>query len=85
MPFYIYRCEACKEEFEIRHGMFFIQEKCVKCHSDGFLFKVPSFGGLKANANIPIGTKPGTIVDKYIEEVRKEVKDEKRKLKSKEL
>lgn len=31
MPLYDYRCEACEEEFELRHNMSETRKKCPEC------------------------------------------------------
>jgi len=83
MPLYAYKCEVCREVFEIRHGMFFIQEHCIKCFGGGSLTKIPSIIGEKKNKASPI--KTGSLVDKYIKDVKTEMKTEKKKLKNRTL
>ena len=76
MPVYTYRCEACREEFEIRHGMFHNQEVCILCKRKETLQKIPEFSFVKKiNAN-----QPGKIVDKHIKEMKAELKQEKERL-----
>ena len=80
MPTYLYKCDDCKRSFEVRHGMFFEDQKCVHCYSSE-VFKVPSIQqSIKKNTQ----TKTGAVVDKYIKDVKKEISDEKKKLKSEE-
>jgi putative FmdB family regulatory protein len=83
MPVYVYRCHDCKKTFEKRHGMFFEQKRCVHCHSED-IFKVPS---VEYTSNQPSTgpKKPGKIVDEYIEDVKKEIKAEKKALKNEEM
>tara|TARA_Y100000114_G_C11716288_1_gene306127 strand:+ start:91 stop:345 length:255 start_codon:yes stop_codon:yes gene_type:complete len=76
MPRYAYRCDACKSDFEVTHGMFFIQERCIKCHSHGFLTKIPDFRISKKIENST--TKPGQIVDNFIEEAKEDLKKQKK-------
>jgi len=83
MPLYVYSCEDCKHKFEIRHGMFFENQRCVKCHSE-HVFKIPSIGDSPLTAP-PSGPKVGQVVDKYIEDVKSDIKKEKKKLSSEEL
>ena len=83
MPVYVYRCKKCDEVFEEKHGMSESAEKCTSCSSTK-IFRVPSFGFAKAPP-LSRSSKPGKIVKDFIEETRKEVKLEKKKLKEKEL
>lgn len=83
MPLYVYSCDDCKHKFEIRHGMFFESQRCVKCHSE-FVFKVPSIGE-SAPTTTSSDPKVGKVVDKYIEDAKNDIKKEKKKLSSEEL
>ncbi len=86
MPFYTYRCDICRETFEVRHGMFFIQERCVKCNATECLTKIPSFEIKSKNPDIDQSpATPGTIVKKHIEEAKTELKKEKKRLKEQEM
>ena len=85
MPIYAYKCEDCKAVFEVRHGMFFENQRCTECHSE-FVFRIPSEITLSNN----IGTqntppKTGEITKQFIEDAKKEVKKEKKNLKNREL
>ena len=80
MPTYLYKCHQCKRTFEVRHGMFFENQKCIHCHSSE-VFKVPS---IQQRIEKDGKTKTGSIVDKYIKDAKKEISDEKKKLKSEE-
>ena len=71
MPLYAYRCRDCKTVFEVRHGMFFESQKCTNCYSED-VFRLPSISEIKKPVlNQP--DKPGKIVDKYIQDTKKEV------------
>ena len=83
MPVYVYRCHDCKKTFEKRHGMFFEQKMCVYCHSED-IFKVPSVE-YTSNQSSTGPKKTGKIVDEYIEDVKKEIKAEKKALKNEEM
>ena len=48
MPVYAYKCHTCRHVFEVRHGMFFESQRCVKCHSDD-LQKIPTEIFIEAN------------------------------------
>ena len=79
MPRYTYRCKKCEETFEVVHS---IKEKladCEKCKTKDTLIRVPPL--LSRFKKKEQEKKPGTIVKKYIEEVKNEVKEEKKKLK----
>ncbi len=81
MPVYCYKCNKCNLEFEARHSMSYESQKCIFCHSSK-VFKIPSLSEIKI---LQQSQTPGKIVDKYIEDVKKEVKKEKKKLLSREL
>lgn len=81
MPVYCYRCKDCGHSFEVKHKMSFENQKCLKCES-GEVFKIPS---LSEKIIIKKGSRTGAIVDKYIEDVKKEIKQEKQKLSTEEL
>jgi len=83
MPLYVYSCDDCKHKFEIRHGMFFENQRCVKCYSE-HVFKVPSIGEAQKTTT-QTGSRAGKVVDKYIEDVKSDIKEEKNRLKSEEL
>ena len=76
MPKYIYKCEKCEEILETFHSM---AEKLETCECEGPLTRLPS---------MPIVlTKDGSsgkIVTEYIEDARKEVEEEKYKMKTQE-
>ncbi len=82
MPLYCYRCQDCSHEFEVRHSMSFEDQKCEECNSIN-VFKVPSLGQVKKVLKTP--GKAGKIVNQYIEDMKKEVKQEKRSLRSREI
>ena len=76
MPRYTYRCEQCKEVFEINHGMFFTQERCIKCHTEGVLTKIPVFRIKESTASK--NKKVGSIVDEFIKDAKKDLKKQKK-------
>ncbi len=84
MPRYVYRCMACKETFEISHGMFHDQRECILCHRVDELVKVPAFS-ISKKVETKGSHPPGKIVDDYISEAKKEIKEEKKKLKKQEF
>lgn len=64
--------------------MFFEQDMCTLCNRAGFLTKVylPTSNEIDKNK---IENKVGDVVKSHIEQVRKELKEEKKKHASKEL
>ena len=75
MPRYAYHCEKCKISFEIVHS---IKEKltdCKKCTTKESLKRIPYIPVVIQKNNA------GQLVDKHIEETKKEVEEEKKKLK----
>ena len=61
--------------------MSFDSQVCIECGSTS-VFRVPSLSEIKKNNKV---AKPGKIVDDYIRDAKKEVKEEKKHLRSKEL
>ena len=75
MPKYNYRCSDCKEDFEVYHSMFEPLEECVVCGSSSVVKQLSDFYSTVETS------KAGTIVKDFIEETKKEVSRDKRKLK----
>ena len=85
MPVYCYECETCRAVFEVRHGMFFENQRCIKCYSED-VFRVPSEIILANKTDSDSSNqKPGKIVDDYIKEASEEIKKEKKRRQSEEL
>jgi putative FmdB family regulatory protein len=82
MPTYTYQCKKCEFSFEEFHSMSETVEFCKKCGSD--VQRVLSMDFFTSKVNVAIKNKPGTLVKKYIEEVRDEVRKEKTNLSTKE-
>jgi len=82
VPVYCYRCNNCAEEFEVRHSMSFEDQQCLNCESTN-VFKIPSLGNRKTHRKELL--RPGKIVDEYIRDAKKEIKQEKAKLRSEEM
>jgi putative FmdB family regulatory protein len=82
MPVYCYSCNECGADFEVRHSMSFEDQRCTSCDSPD-VFKVPALSLSKASK---FGSsRPGKIVDEYIQDVKKELRTEKKNLKAEEL
>ena len=84
MPLYVYYCNDCEETFEIRHVMSKEDQTCIFCNSNQ-IFRKPAFTiGKKENTqqtSLPVGS----IVDSYIQDAKKELKQEKKSLREKQL
>ena len=83
MPRYVYRCEACRGEFEITHGMFHEQRECILCHRIETIVKVPNFSIKKPKNEQQ--SRPGKDVDEFIKDAKKDLKKQKKELKSEEM
>ena len=81
MPRYTYKCENCKEVFEVNHGMFFEQERCIKCNMSGFLVKIPDFT-IKKQLEKPTNKRAGAVVDEFIKDAKKDLKQQRKELKT---
>tara|TARA_Y100000114_G_C11742582_1_gene319809 strand:+ start:131 stop:379 length:249 start_codon:yes stop_codon:yes gene_type:complete len=82
MPVYCYKCTDCEFQFETRHSMDFEDQKCTACNSVN-IFKIPSLN-IEQHRHMH-SSRIGRVVDKYINDVKQEVKQEKKNLRSKEL
>ena len=80
MPKYEYECQECSETFTVRLSMGEQQGNCILCDSDNLKKVISDFS---LNKKKTINKKDvGSEVKKYIEETRKEVKEEKKRLSS---
>ena len=84
MPMYSYKCESCRHQFDVRHGMFFEDQRCVKCNSDE-VFRLPGLSERQSSTPTNTSNKPGKIVKDYIEKTKEEVKQYKKTLSDEEL
>ena len=84
MPIYNYKCTACGHDFEIRHGMFFIQENCVSCGRRGYLEKAVTKILEKVKSD-SFQNKVGDKVKEHIEVSKKEIEEEKKELRKRNL
>ena len=76
MPIYCYKCDNCKQTFEVKHGMFFEQERCILCHKEGFLRKVfPSAAKIDKEK---FAKKTGDVVKQHIEEAKQQLVEDKK-------
>ena len=79
VPLYEYECKDCKERFEVFISMSETQKACIHCKSNK-ISKVVSSVGEKVDKN-SFKTRTGDIVKKHIEDSKKDLKQEKEKLK----
>jgi putative FmdB family regulatory protein len=82
VPIYKYQCKECEYTFEEFHPMSETIEECPKCAS-AVRRLLPK--GRVTRKSLPTGNnKPGKIVKQYIEDVKQEVKQEKKRILSQE-
>tara|TARA_R110000751_G_scaffold79995_1_gene161226 strand:+ start:616 stop:861 length:246 start_codon:yes stop_codon:yes gene_type:complete len=75
MPRYIYRCDSCKAQFQEFHLISETLTICRFCDAENCLVRIPQLvGSIKKTNNA------GNIVNTFIEDTRREVKEEKEKL-----
>lgn len=74
MPLYEYKCSDCEEEFSLKLKLGESPESCTHCDSPNFkkLFRAST---VVFERNDNKRSKPGTLVKKYIEEVRRETEE----------
>lgn len=82
MPVYCYKCKDCIEEFEARHSMSFEDQACLFCDSKN-IFKLPSMSKRKVEQSTK--RRAGMVVDEYIENAKKEIKQQKIDLRTEEV
>ena len=87
MPRYIYQCKKCEEVFQVVHSISEKLQDCADCKEacslSGSLRRVPSMP--LVITKIDRKKKPGSVVNKFIEETREELRQEKESLTGKEL
>jgi len=80
VPKYCYRCSSCDRQDYVFHGMSETLKDCPWCESEGTLVKIP------AKFNLAKKDKPeasvGSVVKSSIEEFKKDLKEEKRSIRS---
>ncbi len=81
MPRYAYKCLACFHLFEISHGLNKKLTDCSECGEKGALKRVPSFPIITKTLPNSGDKKVGKVVQEYIEDTKKEIKEEKQKMK----
>ena len=82
MPTYTYRCDKCNLVFDKFHSMSETIEACEGCGSSVKRLLSKTTHIRRPTSSSP--SKPGSIVRKYIEDVKEEVRQEKKKIKKQE-
>lgn len=77
MPKYSYRCDACESEYEVWHGMTEEHTNCNVCDAPSVV-RIPALIG-ETKINTP-KQKVGDVVNRTIEETKKEVKEYKKNI-----
>ena len=83
MPKYLYKCDTCNEQFEIRHLMNETLEKKEDCEKECKLTRIPNFP-IRINTKKNEKEKVGEVVKQHIKDTKQEIKEEKEKLGSEE-
>ena len=82
MPKYKYKCNTCEAIFEFIHSMKERIHDCESCKLSNVMERVPYTVRVQ---KVPGGKeKPGSVVRRFIEEAKEEVKSEKAQYKKKE-
>jgi len=79
MPKYVYKCRNCDGSFTTFHGMTDDQDYCELCDELDCVFRIPQMPSVKLTQN-----DAGKIVREYIEDAKKELQAEKKRLQQKE-
>tara|TARA_R100000008_G_C3563809_1_gene157888 strand:+ start:268 stop:534 length:267 start_codon:yes stop_codon:yes gene_type:complete len=80
MPRYIYKCTACEIVFQKVHSIKEKLKDCEECESEGTLQRLPSMPLILTKKQGEEKREVGSLVKDYIEDVRKELKQEKKEL-----
>ena len=80
MPRYTYKCKECEHIFEKMHSMSEKLKDCDACGTKESLTRVPNFVTKKIDRK----GKAGDIVKQFIDDVKSEVAQEKKKMKEEE-
>ena len=80
MPRYIYKCQACELVFQKVHSIKEKLKDCEECDSQDTLQRIPTMPLVLTKKKTNEKREVGTLVKNYIEEVREEVKQEKKDL-----
>ncbi len=85
MPRYTYQCSNCETVFETVHSMKETLTDCVHCEEQEVLIRVPAMTFINTGTSTnESGRKVGELVEQHIQETRRELKDDKNKLRTEE-
>jgi putative FmdB family regulatory protein len=77
MPLYVYRCDSCTREFELFHLMSETISSCQHCESEK-IERIPQLISKPVRRPPP---PPGSVVKKFIEDAKRDVKEQRREAK----
>tara|TARA_B100001564_G_C20227946_1_gene484724 strand:+ start:279 stop:530 length:252 start_codon:yes stop_codon:yes gene_type:complete len=83
VPVYCYQCNKCGEKYEERHSMTFKVKSCRYCESED-IHKIPSDYSTtikQQNSKAPTGS----VVKKYIQDTKEDIKRQKQELKTEKI
>lgn len=80
MPRYVYKCKKCEGSFTVFHGMSEDYSRCELCNELDCVFRIPQMPSIKN-----VDNKVGQIVKQHIEDAKKEIKEEKQRMKKQEF
>lgn len=84
MPIYTYRCQSCEGVFETFHLMSETLSICSLCEQVDTIEKIPSM--LVGKLTTPVAkAKVGDVVENFIKDAKKEIKQEKKIIKKREM
>ena len=84
MPIYTYRCQSCEGVFEAFHLMSETLSICSLCEQVDTIEKIPSM--LVGKLTTPAAkAKVGDVVENFIKDAKKEIKQEKKTIKKREM
>ena len=87
MPRYVYFCEKCQEEFQTFHSIkekYSVCNEATECSGSGELKRLPSSFSRSKKELEEKTTKPGSLVNEFIEKNKQDLKDEKKTLRKQE-
>ena len=87
MPKYFYKClsDDCKQVFEVVHSMKEKLDTCLHCSGSAERVPMNMVSVFKNSTTEQTNKKTGSVVKKSIEEFKKDLKSEKKRLREKEF
>jgi len=82
VPKYCYFCESCKSAYETVHSMTEVKENCELCDARA-IRRIPQIPAYIQKQNAERQKKVGDVVEDYIEQNKRSVREEKDRLKNK--